>query len=420
MAEPQSIRYLKIRNIARIAEIEIEPLPNGIIQIAGKNASGKTSLLKAIIAGLGGEVPEIRDGQERGEIEVETETLRVNLVVTEKSNRMTVTAKQSGEHLKSPKGLMRELFGKRTFDSSDFLLAKSKAQVEQLLQSITIPVDKSRVLEICELRVELDDVTESVALINSAYEQLANERRVVNRVAKRLQGLVDSYATISDVETVDLEELYQLKEKAVQKLHLLERMAIQRETVARIAKQLEEEKQALEVLENEAAELEAYKLAEIEQEIEAAKKQNSEAVKCAEKKSAIADLHKQTRESGALTSILAAITSYKNEVMQAVQMPVEGLDVRAGQVYYRGHPLKDASGAEQMRVALGIAAGEIPADGIQALFVLDPPQLDEASWQLLAEFAAKKGLQLWVAKVEDDPQAEDGGAKICLHEGRQI
>jgi hypothetical protein len=71
-----------------------------------------------------------------------------------------------------------------------------------------------------------------------------------------------------------------------------------------------------------------------------------------------------------------------------------------------------------MRVALGIAAAEIPEAGVQALFVLDPPQLDGRSWQLLAEFAAEKGLQLWVAKVEDDPQADGGGAKICLHEGR--
>lgn len=415
----QNIRHLKIRNIARIAEIEVEPPATGIIQVAGENASGKTSLLKAVIAGLGGEVPAVRDGQEHGEVELETETLRVNLVVTEKSNRMTVTAKQSGEHLKSPKGLMRELFGKRTFDSSDFLLARPKAQVEQLLQSVTIPIDKSRVIEICEARVDLDGVAEPVALINNAHEQITNERRVVNREAKRLQGLVDSYATVSDMETVDLEGLYALKEKAMRKLHLQERIERQCETVAYIAKQLEEEGQALDKLENEEAELGAYRLSEIEEEIEAAKQQNRDAFRCSEKKSAIADLHKQTHESGALTSILSAIADYKNEVMQAVQMPVAGLDVRAGQVYYQGHPLAAASGAEQMRVALGIAAAEIPDAGIQALFVLDPPQLDGQSWQLLAEFAAEKGLQLWVAKVEDDPQADGReGAKICLHEGR--
>lgn len=412
----QSIRHLRIRNLARIAEIEVDPPTTGMIQIAGSNASGKTSLLKAIIAGLGGEVPTVRDGQERGEVDLETELLHVNLVVTEKSNRMTVTAKKDGKHMKGPKGIMRELFGKRTFDSSDFLFAKPKAQVEQLLQSVTIPVEKSRVLEICELRVDLDAVSDPVALINSAFEQITSERRVVNREAKRLQGVVDSFADVRDAEVIDIEGLYQLKEKAKNREALATRISVQKKKVEDGAAALADAKKELEQMEGEAEELAPYMLPEIEQEIEAAKKQNREAAICSEKKMASDALHRQTREGGLLTGILQAIGIYKNEVMQQVNMPVVGLDVRSGQVYYKGRPLKDASGAEQMYVALGIAAAEIPKDGIQALFVLDPPQLDEQSWQVLSNFAAEKGLQLWVAKVEDDPQG--GEAKICLHEGR--
>ena len=58
---------------------------------------------------------------------------------------------------------------------------------------------------------------------------------------------------------------------------------------------------------------------------------------------------------------------------------------------------------------------EVPEDGIQALFILDPPQLDSETWEKLEEFAEARKIQIWIAKVEENKEK----AHIFLVEGVQ-
>ena len=90
------------------------------------------------------------------------------------------------------------------------------------------------------------------------------------------------------------------------------------------------------------------------------------------------------------------------------------MDINAGRVFYQGHELSKASGAEQMLVATAIAAAEVPKDGLQALFILDPPQMDSDTWAKLDAFAASKKLQIWIAKVTEEKEK----SHIFLSEGK--
>src|SRR5690625_3929228 len=48
------INQLKVENVKRVKAVKIEPTPNGLTIVGGKNNQGKTSVLDAIAWALGG------------------------------------------------------------------------------------------------------------------------------------------------------------------------------------------------------------------------------------------------------------------------------------------------------------------------------------------------------------------------------
>jgi len=409
------IKKMAVRNIARIVEIDIEPQDSGLVEICGKNGAGKTSLLRSIFAAFGGEVPELRDGASRGSVRVETENLLLSLTVTPKGSRLVVEdVATPGQPLRSPKTLLKSIFGKRAFDVFAFLTARPKEQIDILLNVVEIPVDLQYLLLLCERRVEINAGASVIECINSAYEQIGNERRICNREVKRLQGLIETYHDIVDVEAVDIDELLQLKEKAINRLKIEQQLQAELREIERLTRLLEEANGRATTLRDTLAELAPYPLTEIEEQIAKARQTNELALKCREKRQAIDDLQNKNRESAKLTDIMQKISSYKVDLMVHTRFPIDGMDIKSGQIYYNGIPLSSACGAEQLLVATAIAAAEIPADGLQALFIFDPPQLDSASMALLENFAQERGIQLWIAKVQE----EASGAKIFLQEGQ--
>ena len=72
------INSLQIENVKRVKAVTLEPTPNGLTIIGGKNGQGKTSILDAIAWALGGDrfrpssaqredsvIPPVRDRPQR-------------------------------------------------------------------------------------------------------------------------------------------------------------------------------------------------------------------------------------------------------------------------------------------------------------------------------------------------------------------
>uniref|UniRef100_A0A6H1ZLX0 Putative ATPase domain containing protein n=1 Tax=viral metagenome TaxID=1070528 RepID=A0A6H1ZLX0_9ZZZZ len=429
----EKIKNIHIKNIARLAEVDFDAPENGVIIVGGKNKAGKTTLIKSIWAGLGGKVPEIKDGKNKAEINLELDNYNVSLYLTNKSNKIKVEEKGNPSMvIKSPKTMLKDVLGKRCFDVTEFLSATPKNQLEILLKIVKIPGDKKEVEALGEGLIDLSKTeNETHIFVNEAYEQILAEQRVNNRKEKALEIEIETGRKEYDldIEEADLESLYNLKEKALQQESNKKALTEATTKISETKKQIKEYEEILaqkklEVLQAEKQkkelasiieELEPYELNEIENEITIAKENNAKFAIVKDIKQKTKELTEHTQNAAKLKSILTKIKQYKEDAMEETEFPIENLDIRASQIYYNDHPLAAASGAEQMLVATSIAASEMPKDGLQALFILDPPQLDSESWKFLEEYAVKKNIQIWIAKVEETQEK----AHIYLIEGVQ-
>ena len=106
------------KNFKRIKVVRIRP-EGPLVPIVGRNAQGKTSVLDAIWAALGGghAVPgePIRRGRSKAEIKLTLDDLIVTRKFTHAGSKLEVTTRE-GSPIKSPQGVLDKLCGSLTFD----------------------------------------------------------------------------------------------------------------------------------------------------------------------------------------------------------------------------------------------------------------------------------------------------------------
>lgn len=113
----------------------------------------------------------------------------------------------------------------------------------------------------------------------------------------------------------------------------------------------------------------------------------------------------------AKTAEIEAVAAERAAMLAAAKFPVEGLSFADGGVTFNGLPLLQASGAERIRVSMGIALAANPK--IKLVLIRDASLLDEDSLAMVAEMAESAGAQVILERVgSGDPDAiiiVDGG-----------
>ena len=105
---------LRVENFLRCELVEIAIDGPGLTLITGENAQGKSSVLKAIIAALGGTkvLPDrpVREGAAQADVELDLGDKLVHLrVKPDRTATLTVTAKDGSSVYKSPQRLLDAL-----------------------------------------------------------------------------------------------------------------------------------------------------------------------------------------------------------------------------------------------------------------------------------------------------------------------
>lgn len=420
---------LAAENFKRLRAVEIIPNGDNIIEIRGKNAQGKSSVLDAIWCAVGGGdvLPSkpIRRGAETARIQLDLGEIVVTRRFTAAGSNVVVEA-ASGARFRSPQHMLDELIGAIAFDPLEFCRMEPKKQLDRLRRLVKLDVD--------------------IDALDGQNARDYERRTEVNRDAKRLRGQASGiqYPAELPAAPVDIAALTERLRQAGDDNTQLERRKARRQTAAaeaslerRTAAQRRDEAEGLrrraEELDRTAAELEAH-AAQIDKDIaeapplpepvdttelvaalEAARTVNAHLEAKGRRETLEAEAAALEARAAELTAAMEARSQAKTAAIAAAQMPVAGIGFGDGEVLFNDLPLDQASQAEKIRVSVALAMAAAPK--LRVLCVRDGSLLDQESWRLLAELVEGADYQCWVEVTDNDGRTgiiiEDGAVRAA-------
>jgi len=418
---------LQARNVKRLTAVDITPT-GAVVQITGKNSSGKSSVLDAIYFALSGEraidPKPIRTGETKASVRLDLGEFIVTRRWTEKATTLTVES-EHGARYPSPQKLLDDLLGALTFDPLEFSRMDAGEQAATL-QSLV------------GLRGGLLDAFDRQA--QDAYYARTEVNRRVNSLTEQLTQIAREIVPAMDCSLIDVSEILEKMQNASEF-----NAAIARQTAAQEADRRElglaqervgEAERALAALQQQkelyekdvrriSATIEAHRpppapmdVAALRREVQEAQSTNQvremqEHVRQARQR--IADeLAPAKLDAETLKQTISDAQLAKRAAIAAVTFPVDGLSLSEnGAVLYRGLPFEQASSAEQLRVSLGIAMAMNPK--LRVLRVKDGSLLDEDSLKLIAGMVELADYQLWLERVDSS-----GRVGIVMHDGAVV
>lgn len=424
---------LTAENVKRLSVVEITPSGN-LVVIGGRNGQGKTSVLDSIMYALGGgeSLPSkpVRRGEDKAVVELDLGDLVVRRTFTATGGTQLVVMNKEGVKQTSPQAILDDLVGRLSFDPLAFTGQSAKERSETLRALVGLDFSAK----------ELEKT------------RIFNERTIVNREAKSLEGQVAGIAAVPDAPNTEqstasiLEEQQQaakansdneakrrgagLAVTAVKEAQ--ERVAVQkddchytRNEIARMQSKLTQqegllgryEQEVIDAAEKSAvAQAEVAKLVDVDlapfrQRLLDVETSNSKFRKNKLRAEFVDKLRVKAKESDDLTKKLDAIDKEKRNAITAAKYPVEGLSIgETGDVLFNGLPFEQASTAEQLRVS--VAIGLALNSKLRVLLVRRGSDLDEESLKMVADMAATAGAQIWLERV-----GEDGATSVVIEDG---
>lgn len=390
---------VEVHNFKRIEAIEIHP-SGQVVEVTGRNEQGKSSVLDAIVAALGGKknTPDapIRRGAERAQVVLDLGDLIIERVWTGKSDRLVVKSREGATY---PKGQARldELVGRLAFDPLAFMGHKPADQRQTLLELVGVDLDA----------------------FDEERQTLYDERRDVNRDLAKAKARAGEYTFGSEPpagEEVDVADLATKYQEAVTEVAAQERA---RSSLQKVRDELAEVMARLDTLAAREEELAAEVSAFTDPGAEATKSQldtaettNRAIREWKEGEERLAEVEELQAASDSLTRRMHEIDEEKELALGGAEMPVEGLSVGDEGVLFDGLPLEQAALSRRIRICTAISAA-LNRD-LKIALVKNGNDIDDKVLAAFYEEAAAAGLeQVWVERIEG---ITDGAVEIV--EGR--
>lgn len=398
---------ISIRNILGIRELEIEP--GNVTMVSGGNGVGKSSIIEAIRAALGGghDATLLRKGSESGEVVIELDDgTEVRKSVTEKGSDVSLKHPKFG-NVSRPQTVLNSLHDALTLNPVDLLTEKNPAQ--KLLEAVPIAPDMERIraaVEVADLEIaDPDEGEHALQMIGAVRKAVYDQRRDVNAVAKRLASTIEElqgsvvpgarsdeelsdeivalesqiigatqerdlgYRSVKEGLTTSEKYLAQKRDEAIAAAH--EGFASAMNSVRDEALQRSEElREACEEI-----------CADLRPRLEAAKAERKGLEAHANTLRMIAsresELKEAQTEAAGLTAALKALQELATEAAAAI--PIEGVAIEDGALQVGGIPWERVNTAERVRVAVEVAmlrAGDLGLILVDGCEQLDPPHLE--------------------------------------------
>ena len=396
------ITSLELENVKKVKAVALEPAPEGLTVIGGRNGQGKTSVLDAIAWALGGE--RFRPAAAKRDGSVLDPVLRVTL-----SNGLTVIRKGPKSALtvtdetgkRSGQQLLNEFIEALALDLPKFLNATDKERAGILL-------------DILGIQDQLDTLDREEKARYDTRLQTGRDRDQARHHADSLPWYDNAVPVSVQALTERLREAQVVNADNEAKRHKVEALRNQAEDlmnrIAALKVQLEATEAGLERASEEAAGLEDRDTESILRQIQAADEINAKVRSNAARMEADQRAEALAEQYDTLTGEIEDIRAKRTALLEGADMPLAGLSVAEGILHYNGQPWSCMSSAEQMRAATAIVGRLKP----ECRFVL-VDRLETMDTETLREFgawAAERGLQVIGTRVSTGSECtvliEDG------------
>lgn len=453
------VSAVKIHNILGVEDLEIKP--GSVTVLAGANATGKTSVLSALRTAFDGshDATLLRQGAEEGEIVlVLDDGTTVTKTVTQDASSVSVRHPQFGK-ISKPATYLKKLSDALALNPVAFLTAPAKERVDLLLKAVPMTLEASQLdfVPVIALQgISLD--AHALEVISKVGKAIFDLRTGVNRDTKTKRTTAEETSKTLPPDApegdwnAELEKAVQadrdLRASAQRKAATIRQECAHSTNEAKEAKAKREaellgerdariqllreefERECQKVRDDteiamarvsedcadsieEAEEIRDKNIAEERAAFEPAAKEL--ATKIGEVKSLLeqhtratttreyisrlnkeADAHEA--EAAKLTAALQRLELLKANLLAG--LPIEGVEIKDGDIYLNGVPFDRSNEAKQTDLAIRLAElragslGLIACDGLE--------HFDSKRFQAFVKRASKSKCQFVVAKVTDD------------------
>jgi chromosome segregation ATPase len=412
------INKLEIENVKRVKAVKVEPTPNGLTIIGGKNKQGKTSVLDAICWALGGEKYRPSKAQRDGSV------LPPHLHIV-MSNGLVVERKGKNSDLKviDPTGkkagqtLLNEFVEQLSLDLPKFMDSTSKEKANTLLQIIGVG---DQLFELEQKETEVYNRRHAIGQIADQKAKFAKEQPYYPDAPKDLISASDLIKQQQEILARNgenqrkrdrLKEITQAKERMMdeaQKIsdEIKRLKAKYDELVDNINRVIQDENIALKTV----AELQDESTAELEANIANIEEINRKVRANLDKEKAEEDAQEYVRQYNALTAELNKVRQAKIDLLKDANLPLPGLSVVDGELTYNGHKWDNMASSDQLKVAVAIVRKLNPNCGFVLMDKLEQMDLDTLTE--FGQWLEQEGLQVIATRVSTGEECsiiiEDG------------
>lgn len=404
---------LQANNFKRLRAVEITPDPeSGVVRICGRNGQGKSSVLDAIMAAVGGKAAcpsdPIRHGEDRSDIRLELDDLVVVRRFTAINSYLEVTTPE-GAAYKSPQAILDKLIGRLSFDPLAFSRMSGRDRRQALLS-------------IANLDLDLDS---HEARIKAAYEERRDVGRDVKQLEAEIQGMTPPAPDCPKEERSISEASARLQEELAKRRALedraneidLARIHVQdaRDLVAQRERELDEARDALTRSEQRLAAVSSKALPdhhvdEAQLALETIDEHNQQVRAARAYRSKVAQLEGRRQDYRGCEAALHALEDAKRDALGAADLPIPGLGLTDSEVTFGGVPYDQLATSEQIRIGLAMAMAANPK--LRVIHIRDGSLLDSKTMATITEMVEAEGYQLWIECVD-----ETGAAGVVIEDG---
>jgi predicted ATP-dependent endonuclease of OLD family len=376
MNDPIRIHGLEVENFKRISIVRLQPSAAGLTVIGGRNGQGKTSILDAIAAALGGSKKTPTNLRRDGGMADPRVRLELDngLVIERKGKNFDLHIKAK-DGTKGGQKTLDNIIGEFSIDVPKFMAMKSAEKGEHLLQLLGIG-DQLKALDKEE---------------QAAY----NEREIIGRQARQKDAAAKELPEYPDAPdellTVDslMESNRALMRRNAERSTLRQTVATLLDSIKTHESRVASAKLALEQAENDLAAVKS-KLAiaqskpitpdesdaEIKAELANIEATNAKVRANLDKMKAKDDAKAAYAEYEKFTVKIEDVRKRRSSLLDSAAMPLPGLTVEKGELLYNGKAWDCMATSEQIKVAIAIDHALKPSCAFVLLDRLEAFDLD--------------------------------------------